>query len=969
MSDAKALLKDFQNLLGDSNVVTAAEEVSGYFQPSIDAPGLIAVKPGSLEDVQEVMRLANREKVPVLTITDGSLPAADAGKNAVILDFSRMNTIDRFDKQNLLAHVWRDLTWSQLKEACDKEGVTMPTPVAATSDSVLTNIVGRNMIKQANQSPEINAYTMKAVLADGRLHPTGPHALKDEGSDHKDDGGPSLSRWYFGSDDIFGIICRACIFLYPKTESREVLCFAFDDSSGLTRALRNVSRTELGFEYLGANARYLSWLLGKNPGDLPAWTAIVGFSGTAKHVDYQKRKVTEFMAEFGGKAVDELKDLMKEKIDEPWFRASPAHTEFYSLFSRISEFDDVVQDAARSNNIPSEEIGQLMTVHDRGRCAGIFYDFFGQENGFGARVEDLNLQLAAKGAFFNRPQGRLAEQIFGSAPNYARQLRTIKKAVDPDFIINPDRVISKEGEVFAPLSPDESLGDEAGITVSNVKQVREKLGKAIGDDWVSDNPVDANFYSRDFTIFSGERPNIVVLPRTVEDLQNIMRIAYSHRIPVVPFSTGFNHGGLTIPRKGGILVDLKRMDQLVELDEEGMIGVIEPGVRMRFLWHEVQKIETYKGIPLKPLLPLTFGSVSLLSNYVSRGGVGSMVKYGNNPELTAAMTWVLPNGEVLKLGPSAFLNVGNVGLHYGSGPDIGGMFFNADGAFGVCANIAVKLYPEQTHEEFMNAAVMGEDGLAVACQAVYEMSQSHVLEFIYKTHAGIMAVSASMMMGGDPKVVAEMSPEELLLIVVNGFDEEEVQIKMEIIREIANRLELVEIDMAMLGEGLMDPEKATEPTKKSLGLENNMVGAHRGAFQWAAGWLKVSECPAAWEEFKKLIAKYWKTSDPNISIKQAITGTAIQGPLPYARCGTLEFDFWWDQGNPEDVKRAINMFRKTTELLLDFGVITLRNMFGFGELQIPRLGVYTEVLKEVRSSFDPENLMHPDVLPMTDDYV
>ena len=152
MSSASAFLRDLQDLLGDSNVVSAADEVSAYFQRAIDAPGLIAVKPGSLEDVQEVMRLANQEKVPVLTITDGGLPAADAGKNAVVLDFSRMNTIDRFDKQNLLAHVWRGLAWDQLKEACDKEGVVMPTPLAATSDSVLTNIVGRNMIKQANHS-------------------------------------------------------------------------------------------------------------------------------------------------------------------------------------------------------------------------------------------------------------------------------------------------------------------------------------------------------------------------------------------------------------------------------------------------------------------------------------------------------------------------------------------------------------------------------------------------------------------------------------------------------------------------------------------------------------------------------------------------------------------------------------------------------------------------------------------------
>ena len=432
-------------------------------------------------------------------------------------------------------------------------------------------------------------------------------------------------------------------------------------------------------------------------------------------------------------------------------------------------------------------------------------------------------------------------------------------------------------------------------------------------------------------------------------------------------TTGFNHGGLTIPRKGGIQVDLKRMDQLVEIDEEGLTAVIEPGVRMRFLYHEAHKIKTHKDIPLKPILPGSLASISLLSNYVSRGGPGGAVKYGGNPDLTAAMTWVLPNGDVLKLGPSAFSKVGNVGLHYGSGPDVGGMFFNADGAFGICTDIAVKLYPEQTHEELMVAAVWTEeDSLPIACQAVYELSRANIMEFIYKSHGAMLGVQASQTMDADALEVTDMVPEDFLLLVANGFDEEEVGIKMDIVREILDRLDLVEMDLSLLGEGIAN---STDATKMSVGIANNTVGAYRGAFQWQAAWIKVEDVPEAWERYKKLIRKYWKTSDPEISMKQSMTGTGIQGPLPYSRVGTLEFDFWWDQGNPEDVKRASVMFKKATELLLDMGGIPIRNMFGYGELLIPRLGVYTEILKDMRSTFDPENLMHPDVLPVTDDYV
>jgi glycolate oxidase len=116
---------------------------------------------------------------------------------------------------------------------------------------------------------------------------------------------------------------------------------------------------------------------------------------------------------------------------------------------------------------------------------------------------------------------------------------------------------------------------------------------------VSRNRADLSAYGRDFTIFSGERPNIVVLPETTEQVQGIMKIAYGHKIPVIPLTTGFNHGGLTIPRKGGILVDLKRMNRLLEVDEESMTATFEPGVRMRALWFEAQKVKTFMELNLK----------------------------------------------------------------------------------------------------------------------------------------------------------------------------------------------------------------------------------------------------------------------------------------------------------------------------------------------------------------------------------
>ena len=135
--------------------------------------------------------------------------------------------------------------------------------------------------------------------------------------------------------------------------------------------------------------------------------------------------------------------------------------------------------------------------------------------------------------------------------------------------------------------------------------------------------MDLSPYGRDFTIFSGERPNIVVLPASTEEVQADHPDRLRARHPGGPQSTGFNHGGLTISRKGGILVDLRRMDQMCSIDEEAMTVTVSPAVRMRSVWWEAVKHRATDGFHLKPILPLTFGSVSLLSNYVARGGAGT----------------------------------------------------------------------------------------------------------------------------------------------------------------------------------------------------------------------------------------------------------------------------------------------------------------------------------------------------------
>ena len=343
------------------------------------------------------------------------------------------------------------------------------------------------------------------------------------------------------------------------------------------------------------------------------------------------------------------------------------------------------------------------------------------------------------------------------------------------------------------------------------------------------------------------------------------------------------------------------------------------------------------------------------------------------------MTWVLPNGEVFRVGPKAVPKVGNLPLHFTLGPDLCGMFFNADGMFGVCTELTAKLYPErddaEEFEDLVTAANYDQDfhhAFSQTVKAVHDLGQENVTDFMYKAHPGLFALAMVDMMEGltIPGVIG-MSPQHPLSTVVSGYDAEELEIKKEIVAEIVQKYDLMVIDPAMFGEEIKNAQSTTS-TKMSLGIKENFAATYKGAFQWTACNMKMDKIPDFALKYDALVQKYWKTSDPKVSVEHAMTGTDIQGPLPYARAGGIEVDFWWDQGNPEEVKRATTMMHKTQKLMLEFGGALFRNMFGAGEYHLPlwgKVSEYLNILKDTRRAFDPANLMHPDVLPATDDYV
>ena len=108
--------------------------------------------------------------------------------------------------------------------------------------------------------------------------------------------------------------------------------------------------------------------------------------------------------------------------------------------------------------------------------------------------------------------------------------------------------------------------------------IKAKLREMVGPENFSDARKVLSLYSKDFSLAPAEVPNYVVKPKTAEEVQQVIKFANQHLLPVVPVSSSVHFHGATIPKQGGIILDLTRMNRVLEVDEFNRRVRVEVGV-------------------------------------------------------------------------------------------------------------------------------------------------------------------------------------------------------------------------------------------------------------------------------------------------------------------------------------------------------------------------------------------------------
>jgi 4-cresol dehydrogenase (hydroxylating) len=247
-----------------------------------------------------------------------------------------------------------------------------------------------------------------------------------------------------------------------------------------------------------------------------------------------------------------------------------------------------------------------------------------------------------------------------------------------------------------------------GTSAAQLAQALEAFVDALGADAVLVSEEErADF--RDPYAFAGwddHAASAVVLPETVEEVQAIVRIANEQRVPLWTSSQGRNnaYGGPEPVVRGSVLVSLRRMNRVLEVNEELAYALVEPGVRF-FDIHEHLRAGGYRLWSSMPDL----GWGSLVGNTLDHGF--GYTPYGDHVASQCGLEVVLANGDVLRTGMGAMTGTKTWQTYKrGFGPSADGLFMQSN--FGIVTKMGVWLMPEPECFVSCRATVPDEDALA-----------------------------------------------------------------------------------------------------------------------------------------------------------------------------------------------------------------------------------------------------------------
>ncbi|MBS1760940.1 MAG: FAD-binding protein [Bacteroidetes bacterium] len=238
------------------------------------------------------------------------------------------------------------------------------------------------------------------------------------------------------------------------------------------------------------------------------------------------------------------------------------------------------------------------------------------------------------------------------------------------------------------------------------RQHLDDFKNIVGEQYVFADEESLNKYGQDQTENLLYLPEVVIKPRTAEEISAIMKICDQDKIPVTPRGAGTGLSGGALPHLGGVLLSTERMNTILHIDERNLQVTTEPGVITEVLMDAVKEKKLFY-----PPDPSSRGSCFIGGNIAENSGGPKAVKYGVVKDYVLNLEMVLPSGEIIWTGANVLKN--------STGYNLTQLTVGSEGTLGIVTKIVLKLIPLPQFDLLMLVPFRNLDQAAEAVSAIF----------------------------------------------------------------------------------------------------------------------------------------------------------------------------------------------------------------------------------------------------------
>ncbi len=447
----------------------------------------------------------------------------------------------------------------------------------------------------------------------------------------------------------------------------------------------------------------------------------------------------------------------------------------------------------------------------------------------------------------------------------------------------------------------------------------QALRAAVDPGYVHTAPSEIIAYSYDGT-FQQRRPDVAVSPASTDEVAEIVKLAARHGTPIIARGASSGLAGGTIPESGGIILNLARMDRILDIDLQNVCVTAQAGV----VTLQLQQAVEQQGL-FYPPDPASSRQSTIGGNVATNAGGPRCLKYGVTRDYVIGLTVVLASGDILRLGGKVTKNA--------TGYQLMQLFIGSEGTLGIVTEVTLKLVPLPRARVTAMATFAK---LEHASQAVSTIMAS-----------GVLPATLELMDGTTINVVEDFlhlglprSAEALLLLEQDGGDEAAARSDVERMAEVCRTLGAVAVTVA------------------ATAGERDQLWQARRAVSPALGRLRPNKLG------EDIVVP--KSAIPDmIRLVGEIAGR-YELPIPvfgHAGDGNLHPNILFDLRNPEEVRRVECAARDIFRAAISLGG-TLSGEHGIGTLKREFLAeaqgaLAVDIARSIKRVLDPNNLLNP----------